>query len=252
MNRRFQQQDRAYKFPYHYIPHFDEKTGAAVSMRSLGWGLEYLCYLRHIVEIARDLSPQSVLDVGCGDGRFLGLLGPEVPRRVGVDLSERAVRFARAFQPDVEFQVVNATDLDETFDLVVAIEVLEHIAPDCVRDFLRSLSARVRPGGNLIISVPTPVSRLLAKHHRHYDLEALQEEIRSAGDDLRLVRVDYVYPQKRPILVRLVMHLCHNRWWNLDLFRLRKPLWNHIWKHRLTGPKKGRHLIALLCRAPGA
>ncbi len=242
---KYGQQDRAYRFPYHHIPYFDRKTGAAVTTRSLGWGLEYLCYTRHIVEMCRSLSPGSVLDVGCGDGRFLGLLGAEVERRVGVDPSQRAIRFARAFHPEIEFRQASAEVLSERFEVVVAIEVLEHIPPGGATDFLRALTDRVGEDGHLIVSVPTPAARVLSKHHAHYDLETLEHRVADAGGQLRLLRGDYVFRRRYPLMVETALKLVQNRWWTFDLYCLRRPLWQYIWKYRLAPSGEGRHLVAL-------
>ena len=84
-------QENLYDFPYHYIPQVNEK-GAVSRYRFLDWGFEYLCYILHIKDIIESLSPYSVLDVGCGEGRFLGLLSNQIVRKVGVDLSERAIQ----------------------------------------------------------------------------------------------------------------------------------------------------------------
>ena len=54
-------------------------------------------------EAVRSLAPSSVLDVGCGEGRFIGVLDWGVKRRVGVDHSRQAVRFAKAFHQDAIF-----------------------------------------------------------------------------------------------------------------------------------------------------
>jgi len=70
---KFALQDQAYEFPYHHIPYFEPGSGAGIHVRRLRWGLEYLCHLRHLAEVIAGLQVSSVLDVGCGDGRLLGL-----------------------------------------------------------------------------------------------------------------------------------------------------------------------------------
>jgi SAM-dependent methyltransferase len=96
-----------------------------------------------------------VLDVGCGPARSYAL---ELARRAGsytgVDVSAEAIRAATAAGFDARL-VTDASDLpfpEGSFDLVVCVEVLEHLfAPD------RAVSAihRVlRPGGKLVASAP--------------------------------------------------------------------------------------------------
>ena len=73
MDERAAEQDAEYVFPYHHIAHFDS-AGSASRARILQWAVEYLVYMRRVVDLVAERAPQSVLDVGGGDGRFLGLL----------------------------------------------------------------------------------------------------------------------------------------------------------------------------------
>ena len=178
---KFQRQELQYRFPYHYIPHLDEE-GYATRFRILSWGLEYLCYQLHIAKLVEKCHPTSILDVGCGDGRFLGLLSDTIPRRVGVDLSEKAISYAKAFHPDVDYRCVDIKDLDENFDVITCIEVLEHIPEEQLYSFIKNLFRRCNPGGKLIISVPTKILPVNKKHYRHYDLTLLLGQINSTNE----------------------------------------------------------------------
>lgn len=77
------------------------------------------------------LDPTTVLDAGCGEGesleRFVDLL-PEDP--VGVDLNPDSVAFAQERLPAARIRQADILDLpfgDSRFDLVICLEVLEHI-----------------------------------------------------------------------------------------------------------------------------
>ena len=241
---KFKIQDEQYGFPYHHIPHFDN-GGFGVRFRSLHWGFEYLCYLSHTMEVVRSLAPSSVLDVGCGEGCFIGMLDWGVERRVGVDLSKRAIRFAKAFHPDVEFLAVNAQNLEETFEVVSAIAVLEHISDDECSIFLKSLEERTSDDGHVVIIVPTPIIPLSKKHYRHYDLTLLQKQLEQAGVCLDVVNVEYVY--KKSWFVELYLRLTHNRYWFIELRVLSRLIWNYVWKRlRKTDEKHGQYLVVIL------
>ncbi len=243
MSDKFRAQESQYGFPYHYIPHF--KGGAPRTTRTLKWGLEYLCYQQYLVERVRAHAPASVLDVGCGDGHLLGLLGDAVPVRVGVDLAAPAIRFARAFHPDVRFEVIDAAALAEQFELVISIEVLEHVPDEHVGAFLRALAARVRPGGTVLLSVPTVVMPVSAKHYRHYDRALLERQLAESGAALALDDVAYVY--RSSPLVRGLTLAMHNGLFSIEIPRLQRLLWRYTWDRlRIASARDGNHLVATL------
>ncbi|WP_095012984.1 bifunctional 2-polyprenyl-6-hydroxyphenol methylase/3-demethylubiquinol 3-O-methyltransferase UbiG [Tsuneonella mangrovi] len=114
----------------------------------------------------RPLAGKSALDVGCGAGLLcepLARLGADV---TGVDAAPEniaaAAAHAEAMKMDVRYMAgeVAALDIGE-FDLVTAMEVIEHVADKPA--FAAALAKRLAPGGLLILSTPnrTPASRLL-------------------------------------------------------------------------------------------
>jgi SAM-dependent methyltransferase len=116
--------------------------------------------------VREQLPVQGFLDAGCGDGRYLAALRPELPERIaGVDISERILATARAAVPDADFRQANLEALpfaDGEFDLVLCSQVIEHVldAPAAARELARVL----QPGGVLIVSTDNArniVSRVL-------------------------------------------------------------------------------------------
>lgn len=115
---------------------------------------------------ARPLAGKSALDVGCGAGLLcepLARLGADV---TGVDAAPENIAAAAAHAGGMDLPVryiageVGMLDIG-TFDLVTAMEVIEHVADK--RAFIAALAARLEPGGLLILSTPnrTAASRLL-------------------------------------------------------------------------------------------
>ncbi|MCW2600245.1 MAG: type 11 methyltransferase [Frankiales bacterium] len=95
----------------------------------------------------------SVLDVGCGPGTITADLAARVGRVTAVEVSEAALGLARAEiasrgLTNVEFVVadVHALDLpDDSFDVVHAHQVLQHVADPVTA--LREMRRVCRPGG---------------------------------------------------------------------------------------------------------
>ena len=88
--------------------------------------MEYVSRLRVVKDLLRPFVGQRVLDAGCGDGRFCFEIKDEDVDVTGIDYSERALAFAKAFSPEVEFSVQDLKDikLEGQFDTIVLIETL--------------------------------------------------------------------------------------------------------------------------------
>lgn len=246
---RFAVQEAQYEFPYHFLAHL-RADGTLLRGRSLRWGFEYLCYQYHIAETVRSWSPRSVLEVGCGDGRFIGMLGDTVSRRVGVDLAPRAIAFARAFHPDVDFECRDAASMSECFDVVAAIEVLEHVPDEAVTPFLQTMARRLATGGRMLICVPTDLRKVHRKHYRHYNLPLLEQQLSAAVPELQLDTVEYLYRDSR--LLNLYAALTCNRYLHLDVAALNRLIWRRVWKHRVVGAAEGCHLFVVASRRASA
>ncbi|MEO7916253.1 MAG: class I SAM-dependent methyltransferase, partial [Dokdonella sp.] len=76
---------------------------------------------------------KRVLDAACGEGYGSNLLADVAAEVVGVDLSEQAIKHARArygTRQNLRFESADATalpDLGERFDIIVSFETLEHL-----------------------------------------------------------------------------------------------------------------------------
>lgn len=104
-------------------------------------------------------NSQKVVEIGCGKGAFVQRLCDEIGLDAqGIELNSSSVKFAqskniRVFSKDIHNLALEASN---KFDAVCAFQVLEHVSQP--KEFLNSLVKLVKPGGNLIISVPNSES----------------------------------------------------------------------------------------------
>lgn len=97
-------------------------------------------------------SGQSVLDVGCGNGRLVNLYEKIGLRYSGVDISAKLIERAQKNHPNSHFEVGSILDLssqDGEFDVVSAIAVLQHIPRLLLDKAVAELASKVKPGGVL-------------------------------------------------------------------------------------------------------
>lgn len=173
-------QEQSYDFPYHYLPRME--NGRYTQTTTLNWGYEYLYYINFVMALIQEKEFNSLLDVGCGDGRLLFELNNKVDdkRLVGIDFSERAINHAKAMSPHVEYIYGDITDtsiFDTKFDLTTLIETLEHIPPNFISEFLAGVHHYLNDNGQVLITVPCANVPLHRKHYQHFTLKSLQETL---------------------------------------------------------------------------
>jgi len=170
-------QEDQYEFPYHYIPSDGDSDFSQT--RFWSWGFRYLGGIRVVLDHLEDVTFDSLIDVGCGDGRFLRELHERYPNgdSLGVDYSERPIRLARAMNPGLEFETADIIDdeIDGEFEAMTSIEVLEHIPPADLPEFVEAMGDLLVADGTLILTVPHENKdvRGLDKHYQHFDSGSL-------------------------------------------------------------------------------
>jgi ubiquinone/menaquinone biosynthesis C-methylase UbiE len=139
---------------------YDKYGSANPVVRRLMDGFE-----RTLEELFTAANPGSVLDVGCGEGVLTAQWAERLDggRVVGLDLEDPklAAEWAARPRPNLEFMTVDGRELpfgDAEFDLVAAIEALEHIS-----DPERTVAEMARVARrHLLVSVPhEPLWRML-------------------------------------------------------------------------------------------
>jgi SAM-dependent methyltransferase len=178
----------------------------APEFRKSGWSEHMLC--RYLLSLA-DAGGRTVLDSCCGLGWGSHLVAGAAARVVGVDLDAPSVAFCRNRWRDgntahVVGSVLELPFADESFDVVLCMEAIEHFTVDGARRYLGELGRVTRPGGVLWGSSAFPAGRgdadrLCARnpHHLHvFTLAEMRALVPSVFGELDLLTPHYFRAHK--------------------------------------------------------
>jgi ubiquinone/menaquinone biosynthesis C-methylase UbiE len=107
-----------------------------------------------LLEFLPDITGQSGIDLGCGEGRNSRLIAPRCVSMVGLDISSTFLRHARAAAPHIPYVLASAQQVplpNESFDFAVAsLSLMDMPRPDVA---LTEACRILRPGGFLQFSI---------------------------------------------------------------------------------------------------
>lgn len=185
-----------------------------------------------------------ILDVGCGSGMALAALRKMGYSRLsGVEFSPEQADAARK----KGFEVTQTEDTvgflrgrRGEFDLVLALDVLEHIPAPGQLDFVAAICGSLCPQGRLLCTVPNANSVLASRwryndwtHHFSFTEHSLDFLLYNAGFDP--ISVHPAEFHERPRLWWLPVGGSRH-WWALRFFRF----WRRLEMMAELGPEQGR------------
>jgi len=165
-----------------------------------------------LLDILRSLRPRprsAILDVGCGDAVSFHALS-EFGTVRGIEVDENLLDPSGPFRERISTRPLGDLVYDDPswrFDLITALDVIEHIDDD--RGAISSMAAMLRPGGLLVVTVPAfellwDQHDEINDHRRRYTAPRLRSTL--DGQGLELLQLRYLFrvlfiPK---LLVRLV------------------------------------------------
>lgn len=176
MDNKREIQEHQYQQPYHWM--LSKNVKALFDLRS-----------QIVLTMIQPVSGKKCLDIGCGDGKFTSILATHAAEVVGIDISDRALCFAKCLVPNAKFLKMDATHLQfpkDFFDVVTCVDVLEHLPDDCEQQAIAEMSRVLKGGGFLVVSVPSKNKRLEEKHYRHYTVNELQTVLKKQFSEISL------------------------------------------------------------------
>jgi ubiquinone/menaquinone biosynthesis C-methylase UbiE len=142
-------------------------------------------FVERSLNLYRTGAPERILNIGTGEGDYDPMIARYCVRLVGCDQNEDDLNFARVRNwdnPIIEYRTENALNLsfdDDTFDKVIAVEVLEHVSDPS--GMLGNIFRVLKPSGIAILTFPSlhfpitydPVNRILSWFsERHFSMGA--------------------------------------------------------------------------------
>lgn len=149
---------------------------------------ELVQWLKHLYAYRyakRFAEGKSVLDIGCGTGYGIHELSAEASDAIGIDIWKEGIYYChQEYGKKSSFLIASGLNLpfrDNTFDLAVSFQVMEHIDPDIVINYLEEMKRSLKNNGRFIVSTPNRRLRLLPfqkpwnpDHKKEYDGQELQ------------------------------------------------------------------------------
>lgn len=186
---------------YKYVGFEDQFRGSQLDIR--GRVAEYL----PLFEGASD-----VIDIGCGRGEFLDLLRERGITGHGVDLNDEMVAVCR--ERGLNATVGDALSFllsrpDESVGGILAAQVVEHLEPDYLVQFIDAAFRKMRPGSKIVLETINPACWFAffssyirdVTHVRPLHPDTLQYFLRASGFQNVDVRYSAPYPDEEKLQV---------------------------------------------------
>lgn len=152
----------------------------------IGFDAQYESLYQTYLEKLRSLHVNTVLDIGCGNGKFLAHLAHEGYRALGIDRSAAMVERALSLGVNASTQELENFE-NNTFDGIVAIaDVLNYMSTEELQHFLAQVHRVLKPKGYFLCDINTL-----------YGFENVADGVMAKEDEKHFLCVEASYENKQ-------------------------------------------------------
>ncbi|MCD7770809.1 MAG: methyltransferase domain-containing protein [Oscillospiraceae bacterium] len=132
-------------------------------------------------------NPQTILDIGCGPGNSTAVLKSIFPNALikGIDTSQDMIDKARKTYPDIDFNLGDAREITENYDLLFSNACLQWIPNH--KELIPFLMNKLNDSGTLAVQIPMnreePLFRIIREVVSDMKLNSLERQYSLKPDE---------------------------------------------------------------------
>ena len=118
--------------------------------------LEFEKEVKYLYQTIKDIAisnqPNSLLDIGCGQGEFCKLMASNGIDTMGVDLSAKQINIAK--EKGIDAEHIDIKDISNKYDCATAtFDVINYLPKDYIEEFLQHTFDLLNSGGYFIFDI---------------------------------------------------------------------------------------------------
>ena len=134
-------------------------------------------------QIIHSLDKKSIIDIGCGNGKFLQNLNIE--EKFGIDLSNAQVK--KTLSLGIKAKAIDICKINQSFDIATAVfDVINYIPEKKLKSFFQCVYDRLNKNGNFIFDI-----------NSLYGFENIADGAITIDKDHLFIAIDAVYKNKQ-------------------------------------------------------